>query len=120
MATLAKSILIVDDEPDIREILEYEFNDRGYKTFAAESINTAQSILTKHKIDIVLTDVRMPDGSGIKLLKYIMKHTQQHVPKVILVTGYADISEEEAREIGATAILSKPIDYDELERILGP
>ena len=63
--------------------------------------------------DIVISDVRMPDGNGIELLESIVG-LEGHKPKVFLVTGYADISREQAIEKGAGEMFYKPVEWEEL------
>jgi len=87
----AKSILIVDDEASVRESLKKVLNKAGYITSTASSGNEAFSLLSKQKqaVDIVLSDLKMPDGDGIELLKNIKKKFADI--EVILLTGYGTV-----------------------------
>lgn len=108
-----KTILIVDDELDLREIVASEFEFMGGKVFQAENILKAQNILKEHEIDLVISDIRMPGGTGIDLLENIKSHDYPS-PPVILITGFADITIEDAFDKGAEALISKPFKLDDL------
>lgn len=114
MADAKPKILVVDDEPDLCEIICFELNDVGFETLVAGSGKEAQALVDSHPgIDVVISDVRMPDGSGMELLEYIKaKHPEK--PAVLFVSGFTDISMEEAYDKGAEAIFTKPIDFPRL------
>ncbi|MFQ6112884.1 MAG: sigma-54-dependent transcriptional regulator [bacterium] len=102
-----KSILIVDDEASVRESLEKALSKAGFITKTASSGNEAFAQLSKETVDIVLTDMKMPDGDGIALLKKIKKKYTDI--EVILLTGYGTIeSAVEAMKEGAYDFITKP------------
>jgi CheY-like chemotaxis protein len=109
------AVLIVDDEPDIAELFESEFQDFGFTTFSAGNINSAKTILSSNSIDIVLSDVRMPGGNGIELLKWVRANCPPSLIFLIM-TGYSDVSLAEALSLGAHGLFAKPVD---LEKIIG-
>jgi two-component system response regulator PilR (NtrC family) len=103
----AKSILIVDDEESVRESLEKVLSKAGYVTFTAGSGNDALSHLARRSVDIVLSDLKMPDGDGVELLKNIKKIAPEI--EVILLTGYGTIETAvEAMREGAYDFITKP------------
>ncbi|MBI2606688.1 MAG: response regulator [Deltaproteobacteria bacterium] len=108
------TLLVVDDEGDLREAIMSFLKRRGYRVLGAENGREALAILERGEpVDLVLTDVRMPNGDGIELLDRVKKRS--HVtPVVILITGYADLTIEEAFDRGADAVFSKPFDRKEL------
>jgi len=110
-------ILIVDDEPDLIEIMTFRLQEAGFDPFSAKSSFEALEILKKEKIDLVLTDIRMPGMDGIKLLGEI-KSNNPIKPKVVVITGSVNISLEEIYDLGAEGILRKPIDYTQLLNII--
>ena len=67
------SVLIVDDEPDIRELLGMTMDEMGLNTVCAENVESAKKALSNQPFDFCLTDMRMPDGSGLDLIVYIQK-----------------------------------------------
>lgn len=107
------TILIVDDESDICELFEFEFESAGFVTFTASNITDAKEILQAHQIDVVLSDVRMPGGSGIDLLEWVRLNCA-HSLIFLLMTGYSDVSLERAFLYGAHGLFYKPIDLSEV------
>ena len=102
-----KSILIVDDEVSFRESLEMALSKAGYITKTAGSGNEALKILAKKTVDIVLSDLKMPDGDGFELLSAIKKKYVNI--EVILLTGYGTIEKAvEAMKEGAYDFITKP------------
>ena len=63
--------LIVDDEPDILELLDITLSRMDIQTYRAKNITEAKDLLDQYSFDICLTDMRLPDGNGIELIKYI-------------------------------------------------
>lgn len=108
-----KTCLVVDDEADLREIICSELQYMGAKTFEAENITVAKSVMEHHHVDLIISDIRMPGGSGIDLLNFV-KAKNNSIPPLILITGFADISCEEAFALGAEAIVSKPFQLEDL------
>ena len=107
------SILVVDDEPFLREIMEGWLARVAGRVLGAENGVQALEILATNKIDLILSDIRMPVMDGIALLKKI-KEARVHTPEVIFLTGFSDIPLREAYDIGAEAVLEKPISREAL------
>lgn len=112
-----KTLLVVDDEHDLRDIVASEFDFLGATVFQAENITSAQKILADNKIDLIVSDIRMPGGTGVDLLE-IVKSKGVDAPPVILVTGFADITVENAFAKGAEALISKPFKLDDLIKVV--
>ena len=110
-------ILVVDDEKDIRDILERFFTKKKYEVLTSESGEEAISLLEKEKIDAVLLDIRMPGMNGLDALRSMLK-LRPDMP-VIMVTGETDeeIAKSSLRE-GAFDYVMKPLNFDYLERTL--
>lgn len=113
IALKGKTLLVVDDEADLREIVSSELEFMGATVFQAENVSAAKLIVNSQKIDLIVSDIRMPGGTGIDLLNYI-KSKSKDVPPIILITGFADITIEDAFNQGAEALLSKPFKLEEL------
>lgn len=105
-------VLIVDDEPDILELMEEEFRYCGYQTMTAVCGNDAIKLLDSQAIDIVVSDYKMPNGNGMAVLSHVNKMTKK--PVFFFVSGQADVSTEDAVRAGARKFFSKPFDLDEL------
>lgn len=106
------TVLIVDDEPDILELMEEEFRYCGYITITAICGNDAIKILDSKKIDIVVSDYKMSNGNGMAVLSHV--NTMAKKPIFFFVSGQADVSVEDALRVGARKFFSKPFDLDEL------
>jgi len=106
-------ILVVDDDTDICELMENELARHGYIVAKAFKGNDAFKIIVKDHVDIVISDVSMPKGDGLKLLEKINQLTENK-PVVIMISGLAGLSKKEFIERGATDLILKPIDFEDL------
>ena len=104
----APFILIVDDEPDIRELIQDILNDEGYRCLTAADGNQAREVMAQSQPDLVLLDIWMPDIDGISLLKEF-KSTHANMP-VIMISGHGNIETAiEATKLGAADFIEKPL-----------
>lgn len=108
---MSKNVLIVDDEKILRFILVQEFLDEGYIVFEADGGNKAFEIIQNENIDVVLSDVRMPDGDGVELLKRIVG-LDDVKPFVYLLSACCDYTKAELVALGAVDFFTKPFDTD--------
>ncbi len=109
-----KSILVVDDEPDMRTALTQALASSGYSVLSASSGHEALEKVKKENFRIIITDVKMPQMSGIDFLKEVKKISPQ-VP-VIMITGYGTITNAvEAMKKGASDYITKPFSLESLE-----
>ncbi len=112
--TNANTILIVDDEPDIREVLAITLVDMGYRTVEAENAIQAFTMFIDENPCIVITDIKMPGGDGIELLRKL-KHENPET-EVIMITGHGDMNLAiRSLKYQATDFITKPINVDALE-----
>ena len=107
------TLLIVDDDETLLNALVQDFKRKGFNVLSSKSGKQGFEILKSNKVHLVISDVRMPNGDGMSLLKDIMANDRIN-PTVILVTGHSDVTEEEALEEGAKEIIAKPFDRIEL------
>ncbi len=109
--------LIVDDERDIRDLLCLALGRMDLSTHAAGTLQDAKSLLGNERFDICLTDMRLPDGSGLELIEYVAQHHPQ-LP-IAMITAYGDVqSAVSALKLGAFDFVSKPVDLAELRQIV--
>lgn len=107
------SILIAEDEINLALLLERILKKEGYLVYVANDGSSAKSILEAKQIDLVLTDIKMPDIDGIELLKYIKKIDPSI--EVIVMTAFATIDTAiNALKLGAKDYIKKPFDLDEV------
>lgn len=114
---MKKLTLIVDDEPDIRELLDITLSRMGIETCCAESLAAAKSLLDKESFDLCLTDMKLPDGDGLELVKYIQDNREQLPVAVITAYGSMDIAVKAMKQ-GAFDFLSKPVDLAALRQLV--
>jgi len=110
-------ILIVDDEPDIRELLEITIGRMGLKTAAADSVAQALKLLGEHEFRLCLTDMKLPDGSGMDIIEHIQHELPQLPVAMITAFGSVDIAIG-ALKAGAFDFISKPIDLERLRGLI--
>jgi two-component system response regulator AtoC len=109
----AKKILVVDDEPSVTGSLEVILSGAGFEVLTANSFAAATAILNRTAVDLVITDLRLSDASGIDVIKHIKKNTPD--TEVILMTGYGSLDITiEAIKAGAYYYLEKPYTPDRL------
>ena len=112
-----KRVLVVDDEAVVRHGIKRVLKEKGIKTSLAANGKEALDLLEHKVFDIALIDIRMPDMSGIELLKKIKVNNQQ--PGIIMITGYPTIDTAvECIKLGALDYLVKPFRLDDLEAAL--
>ncbi len=101
--------LIVDDEPDICELLEITLNRMSIQTYCAENIASAKALLKQRSYDFCLTDMRLPDGNGLELVDFIQSMANSMPVAVITAHGNMDTAIL-AMKKGAFDFISKPLD----------
>lgn len=115
---LKKHVLVVDDEEDILFLLQCKIERMGYKVSTAKDGEEALRIFEEQNdFSLVISDVRMPGlYDGIMLLEEI-KTRNKDIP-VILITGFADVSQDEAMDKGAFGFVRKPFDSTNLYKMI--
>ncbi len=112
-----KPILIVDDEPIVRESIRDWLKDAGYQVATAETGEQALEMVQEEDFGVVLLDVRLPGRTGLAVLKDL-KAAKPHI-KAIVITAYPTTEMSlEAMKLGAVDYLVKPIAPDDLERLI--
>ena len=112
-----ENILIVDDDINIRELLQRHLQSWNYHTYKAVSVKEAVQILRDTKIDLLITDLRMPEIDGSELIKFVSEHYPK-LPKLV-VTGYPSVQDSlSAIKSGVVDYLTKPFTKAELEQAI--
>lgn len=112
-----QSVLVVDDEPDIRELLEITLMRMGLDVECAEDYTSATRLLQSRTFDFCLTDMKLPDGDGISLVKYIQKQAADMPVAVITAHGNMELAIK-AMKAGAYDFVSKPVSLDKLRKLI--
>jgi two-component system NtrC family sensor kinase len=111
---MKKNILLVDDEADLREVLDISLSDTGYNVLTAENGEQAMNILKEIDLQVVITDIKMPGIDGIELLRRIKNNHPE--TEVIMLTGHGDLDLAiKSLKYDATDFVIKPIKDDVLE-----
>ncbi|WP_237046411.1 sigma-54-dependent transcriptional regulator [Aquipseudomonas alcaligenes] len=109
--------LIVDDEPDIRELLEITLGRMKLDTRSARNVKEAREWLAREPFDLCLTDMRLPDGTGLDLVQHIQQRHAE-VP-VAMITAYGSLDTAiNALKAGAFDFLTKPVDLGRLRELV--
>jgi signal transduction histidine kinase/FixJ family two-component response regulator/putative methionine-R-sulfoxide reductase with GAF domain len=112
-----EKIIVVDDEKGYCDSLCALLGDEGYQVESYQRSKKAVEAIRGAKVDLVLTDIRMPEISGLEILR-IVKETDEEIP-VVLMTGYASLgSAVEAVSLGAYDYLMKPVEFEQLLRLV--
>ena len=109
--------LVIDDEPDIRELLSLTLGRMDIDTAVAEDVKSAKAQLSDKRFDICLTDMRLPDGDGLELVEWMQKNVSG-VP-VAVITAHGNVETAvQALKLGAFDFISKPLDLKNLRNIV--
>jgi DNA-binding NtrC family response regulator len=106
-------VLVVDDEEDMRDLVQSFLSAEGYAVDVAEDGGQALALMERTPFDVVLSDVRMPRMGGLELLASVRSRHPE--TEVVLITGYANTdTAAEAVRLGAFGCLMKPFELDDL------
>ena len=115
---MKKTVLIIDDELDLRELLKLTLAKMGIAAIAVETVNQAKAELKNQAFDLCLTDMRLPDGSGLDLVAHVQKSYPQLPIAVLTAYGNVELAVE-ALKLGAFDFLSKPVNLTRLRSLIG-
>ncbi|HEX7382612.1 MAG TPA: sigma-54 dependent transcriptional regulator [Nevskiaceae bacterium] len=116
-ASVPARVLVVDDEPDIRELIEITLARMGLATRAAATLSEARRLLAEEHFDLCLTDMRLPDGDGIQLVNDIQQQAAQLPVAVITAYGSAQAAVDSLKA-GAFDFVTKPVEINRLRRLV--
>ncbi|NUO19467.1 sigma-54-dependent Fis family transcriptional regulator [bacterium] len=109
-----EKILIIDDDDAIRRTMELHLADKGFRVFCGDSLRSGKDLWNRHNPEIVLLDLKLPDGEGTSLLKEQMEAGSEAI--VLMITGHQDMEYAiHAMKHGAFNYLHKPLNIDELD-----
>jgi two-component system response regulator PilR (NtrC family) len=114
---MTQRVLVIDDEPDIRELLELTLLRMGLDTATAGTVKEGLLEIQNFKPDLCLTDMKLPDGTGFDIVRYIQRETP-HIP-VAVITAFGSMEAAvEALKAGAYDFVSKPVDLTKLRDLV--
>lgn len=114
-SSLPKKVIIVEDQPEVADLLEEILSMDSYQVIKIHSSTGALSVIRAEKPDVVLLDIMMPDVPGLEVLRYMRREPSLQQTPVVIVS--AKVLPEDIRtglEAGATAYLTKPVDIAKL------
>ncbi len=111
------TVLVVDDEPDLRTLYELTLLREGYRVFTAGSVQEARAQLQQRRFEILITDMRLPDGQGMELLQDLRSQGRSERAIVMTAYGSADNAVAALRE-GAFDYLTKPVDLKQFRQVV--
>ena len=115
--SLQPTVLIVDDEPDLIELVSLTLGRMNLPTESAADLAGARALLARHRFGLCLTDMRLPDGDGLDLVAYIQER-HSDVP-VAVITAHGNVeSAVRALKLGAFDFVSKPLDLGVLRKLV--
>jgi two-component system response regulator PilR (NtrC family) len=115
---LLSTVLVVDDEPDLLELVSLTLGRMSLRTRTASDLTGARRLLNTERFDLCLTDMRLPDGDGLDLVAWIQEH-RPSVP-VAVITAHGNVeSAVRALKLGAFDFVSKPLDLRVLRKLVG-
>ena len=106
-------LLLVDDEVELLDLLKDRFELEGFEVLTATNGREAFKIYKEKSICAIISDVRMPNGDGIELLKKV-REIESQTPIISFITAYADISLRDAYNLGVDGVFSKPYNFSQL------
>ncbi len=112
-----QKVLVIDDEPDIRELLEITLMRMGLESFSAQDVHTAIQAIKEQDVGLILTDMRLPDGNGLDIVRYVAEFKPETPIAVITAHGSMDLAIESMKS-GAFDFVSKPIDIHKLRNLI--
>jgi len=107
------SLLVVDDEPDLRETIALALQMRGAQVATAENGRAAFDLLEKSPVSVVVSDIRMPGGDGVELLGRVREKNFEK-PVLIYMTGFSDHGIDDLHDMGADFVFTKPFQLKSL------
>ena len=112
---MTSRVLVIEDEPDIRKTIDYNLSKESYEVIQAASIEEGEKALASNKIDVIILDLMLPDGSGLTLCRDIKSESStKNIPVIILTAKTEEVDRVVGFELGADDYVTKPFSVREL------
>jgi two-component system chemotaxis response regulator CheY len=112
---MAKTILIVDDSSSMRQLVTFALKDAGYDVVAAVDGKEALSKASENRVDMVVTDLNMPEMDGLELIRQLRAQpSYKFTPIIMLTTESQEAKKQEGRKVGASGWIVKPFTPEQL------
>ena len=112
---MTSRVLVIEDEPDIRKTIDYNLSKESFEVVQASSIEEGERALAANKIDVIILDLMLPDGSGLTLCRDIKSEPKtKNIPVIILTAKTEEVDRVVGFELGADDYVTKPFSVREL------
>jgi two-component system chemotaxis response regulator CheY len=112
---MTKTIMVVDDSSSVRQMMSFTLENAGYEVVEAEDGQDALEKLVGSAVNMIVTDLNMPNVNGIELIRSIRSQSEhKYIPIVVLTTESHESRKQESREAGATGWITKPFIPEQL------
>ena len=112
---MSSHVLVIEDEPDIRKTIDYNLSKESFEVIQAASIEEGEKALASNKIDVIILDLMLPDGSGLTLCRDIKSESStKNIPVIILTAKTEEVDRVVGFELGADDYVTKPFSVREL------
>ncbi len=111
-----KRILVIDDDKMLQRAIAFKLRAENYEVITADDVYSALELIDKHKIDGVISDIMMPDISGLSLLSLLKQFYFNRIPVIVISSLGKEQAGQTALELGAYTFLEKPLDFEDLIR----
>lgn len=116
---MSRKILIVDDEPEFSELVEYRLADGGYEFQTATNSTDALNHAWDSPPDLILLDLLLPDLDGLSVCEIFARHpATQHIPVIMITAVGSDVTRFSAEVAGAREFFCKPVDFEVLKAVI--
>lgn len=116
MTAPPKTVMIIEDEPDIAELFAEMMRLNGYRVIKSYTSTPALTLIAQERPDVIILDIMLPDISGIEVLRYIRREPNLADTPVIIVSAKSlPVDIQDGLEAGATVYLTKPVSYADLK-----
>lgn len=112
----ATKILFVDDEVSLVQVIQDYLTDEGFEVEVAFSGNEGLTKAVTNKYDLIISDVKMSDGDGLKFLQGLSLAFPEKLPLFVFMSGFADMDEAQAKKLGALGLWQKPLLLSSLKK----
>jgi DNA-binding response OmpR family regulator len=115
---MSNIILVVEDNPDTRELLHLYFKNAGFTVVTASDGSEGLYMAKAEKPDLILTDLAMPKMDGMEMIKKLREEAETAPIPIVIFTAHGSVTIEDATEAGADKVFYKPFDFDELVKVV--
>ncbi len=113
-----KEILVVDDDPYLRELMAITLEDQDFDVFLAEHGMNAQEVLSRRKPNLIILDMMMPVMDGLEFLKWLREEQKSNIPVIVMTAFDGDQKIDQLSSVGVSSILIKPVPVHKLLKVV--